>query len=183
MSTGTFVDGGVLIRLRGVFGVGAAVSSFTTSQTAAVTGTIPHPFFFNTLRPISGTTSPVERSETAIHIQAGYVISSKRVDVAITGGPTFFNVSQDLVADAMYTETYPYDTATFSAATISKASETTLGFNAGIDVGVKLSKNVGVGGLIRFSRASVNFPLPRTTSGVATDIGGVQFGGGVRFFF
>jgi len=183
VSSGKSFDGGVLIRVAGGFGVGAAVSSFTKSQTAAVTGTIPHPFFFNTLRPISGTSSSLERSETAIHIQAGYVISSKRVDVAITGGPSFFNVSQDLVADATYTEAYPYDTTTFSATTISKATATKLGFNVGADIGVKLSKNVGVGGLVRFSRASVTFPLARTTSGVTTDVGGPQVAGGVRFFF
>jgi hypothetical protein len=182
-SKGLYFDGGVLIRVKGGFGAGVAVSAFSRSDAASVTGTIPHPFFFNTARAISGTTSPLERSETAVHIQAAYVFVSGRVDVAIAGGPSFFNVSQDLVADATYAEAYPYDTATFSAATVSKVSATKLGFNAGVDVGVKLSKNVGVGGLIRFSRATVNFPLPNTASGVSTDVGGIQASGGVRFFF
>jgi len=180
---GQFFDGGVLIRVAGGFGVGATVSSFTKSQAATVTGTIPHPFFFITPRAISGTTSALERSETGVHIQAAYVISAPRVDVAISGGPTFFNVSQDLVADVAYSETYPYDAVTFTSATVTKVSATKIGFNAGVDVGVKLSKNFGVGGLVRFSRASVNLPLPNTTSGVSADVGGVQAGGGVRFFF
>ncbi len=180
---GQFFDGGVLIRVKGGFGVGAAVSAFSKSGAASVTGSIPHPFFFNTPRAISGTTSPLERRETAVHVQAAYVISSRRIDVAVAGGPTLFTVSQDLVADVAYSETYPYDTATFSSATISKVSATKLGFNAGADVGIKLSRNVGVGGLIRYSRASMNWPLPNAPSGVTADVGGVQAGGGVRFYF
>jgi len=180
---GQFFDGGVLIRVVKGFGVGATVSSFAKSEAATVTGTIPHPFFFNTPRAISGTTAALERSEVGIHIQAAYVVATPRVSVAIAGGPTFFHVSQDLVGDVAYTETYPYDTATFTSATVTTVSATRMGFNAGVDVGVKLSKNVGVGGLIRFSRASVVFPLANTASGVSADVGGVQAGGGVRFFF
>ena len=182
---GGFFDGGVLIRIRRGFGVGAAVSAFSKSSAASVSGTIPHPFFSNRLRPISGTTSPLERSETAVYIQAAYVVSSRRIDVAISGGPAFFNVKQDLVTDARYDskDDYPYDTATFEGAAISKAESRKVGFNVGADVGLKLSKNFGVGGLIRFSRASLTFPLANTASGVSTIAGGLHAGGGVRFFF
>ena len=178
-----FFDGGVLVRVKGGFGVGASVSMFTKSAAASVSGTIPHPFFFNTPRTLSGTTSPLERSETGIHAQAAYVASFRRVDVAIAGGPTFFRVSQDLVADATYTDAYPYDAVTFTGATVSKVSATKVGFNVSGDVSVKLSTHVGVGGLIRFSRATVDFPLTGTASGVSADVGGVQAGGGIRFYF
>jgi len=150
-----------------------------------VTGSIPHPFFFNTPRALSGTTSPLERSETAMHIQAAYVrlSKSKRIDVAIAGGPTFFTVSQELAADVTYTDAYPYDTLTFTGATSSKVSQTKVGFNAGVDIGWKLSDSFGVGGLVRFSRASLTFPLANTASGVSTTVGGLHAGGGVRFWF
>ena len=180
---GKFFDGGVLVRVKRGFGAGVAVSAFSGSDAASITGSIPHPFFFNTPRSIGGTTSPLERSETAVHVLAGYVIVSGRLDVAISGGPSFFNVSQELVADATYAEAYPYDTTAFSSATTTKVSLSKLGFNVGADVGVKLSKNVGVGGLIRYSRASMTFPLTNTAGGVSVDVGGVQAGGGVRFFF
>jgi hypothetical protein len=181
---GVFVDGGVIVRVgRSGFGLGAAVSSFTKSETASVTGTIPHPFFFNTPRAVSGTTSPLERSETAVHLQAAFIAKSKRRDVVIAGGPSFFNVSHDLVGNVTYTETYPYDTVAFTGATAAKASASKIGFNAGVDIGVKLSRNFGVGGVVRFSRATVNLPLANTTSRVNVDAGGVQAGGGVRFFF
>jgi hypothetical protein len=183
LPSGPLFDGGVLVRVKRGFGVGVAISSFSKSQTAAVTGSIPHPFFYNTPRSISGTSAALERSEAAVHIQAAYVISSKRFDVAISGGPSFFNVSQDAVGDATYTETYPYDAATFTAATVTKATATALGFNAGADIGYKLSKNVGVGALVRFSRATLSFPLANSAAGVSTDAGGPQLAGGVRFFF
>ena len=177
------IDGGVLIRVAGGFGVGVAISSFKKSATATVTGSIPHPFFFNRPRALTGTTSPLQRSETALHIQAAYVLSSGRLDVAIAGGPTLFTVSQDLIPDAPYTEAYPYDTVTFKDGTSSNVSQTKAGFNAGVDVGVKLSDSFGIGGLIRFSRATVAFPLSGASSGVSTTVGGLYAGGGIRFFF
>ena len=183
VSNGQLFDGGILVRVAGGIGVGVAVSSFSKSQTAPVTGTIPHPFFFNTPRSISGTTAALDRSEMVAHIQAAYVVSSKRFDVAISGGPSFFNVSQDLVADVTYADAYPYDSVTFTAATVTKVTATKIGFNAGADIGVKLSKNVGVGALVRFSRASLSFPLAGAATGVRADAGGLQVGGGLRLFF
>jgi hypothetical protein len=181
--TGPLFDGGILVRLKGNFGVGVALSSFNKGKDASVAGSIPHPFFFNTPRTINGTAGSLERTEFAAHIQAAYVIPSSRFDIVISGGPTVFNVKQDLVSSATFTETYPYDTATFGTATTTKATGTKLGFNAGVDVGVRLSRNFGVGALLRFSRASLTLPLTGSSSGVSVDAGGLQVGGGVRFYF
>jgi hypothetical protein len=115
--------------------------------------------------------------------RSAYVIVSNRMDLALSAGPSFFSVSQDLVSDVVFSETYPYDTATFTSATITKATATKIGFNAGADVGIKLSKNFGVGGLVRYSKASVVLPLANATAGISTDAGGLQAAGGVRFFF
>ena len=41
-----------------------------------------------------------------------------------------------------------------------------MGYNAGADVGFKLSKNVGVGGLIRYSHATLTFPLTGSANGI-----------------
>src|SRR6185295_2255115 len=58
--SGPMFDGGVLVRIFRGFGVGAAFSSFSKSSAGAVTGTVPHPFFFNTPRTISGTATSLE---------------------------------------------------------------------------------------------------------------------------
>jgi hypothetical protein len=181
VSGGPMFDGGVAVRMAKNFGLGVAVSSFNRKNDAAVSGTIPHPFFYNTTRAISGTAPGLERSEVAAHIQAVYVMSGRKTDLAIAGGPSWFNVNQDLVTDVAYTESYPYDTAAFASATTSRVTQSKLGFNIGADIGVHLSRNLGVGGLVRFSRASVT--LGANGVSVTADAGGLQVGGGLRVFF
>ena len=51
------------------------------------------------------------------------------------------------------------------------------GFNVGADVGYFFTKNVGVGGIIRFSQTKVTFSLGEV------DAGGAMVGGGVRLRF
>jgi len=181
--SGPLFDGGMIVRLKGNFGVGFAVSSYAKSKDASVSGSIPHPFFFNTFRNISGTAGSLQRRELAAHIQAAYVISSNRFDVVLSGGPTFFDVRQDLVSSVTFTDTYPYDTATFGSASITRATGTKVGYNVGVDVGVTLARNFGVGALFRFSRATLTLPLEGSSSGVAVDAGGPQVAGGLRFYF
>ena len=181
--SGMAFDGGILVRVAGNFGVGVAVSSFTKQQDAAVTGTAPHPFFYNTSRSISGTAQSLRRNELVAHIQAAYVVIAGKLDVAVSGGPSFFSVKQDLVSDVTFADSYPYDSATFTTASSTKVSATRVGFNAGVDVGVRLSTNVGVGGLVRFSKVSLAFPLAGSASNVTADAGGIQAGGGLRLFF
>ena len=180
---GKLFDGGLMYRLAGNFGVGVALSSFSERHDAAVTGSIPHPFFFNTPRQLTGTATSLERSEFAANIQVAYLYQSRRYEVVISGGPTVFRVSQDLVSNATYTDAYPHDTVTFTSATTVKGEGTKTGFNIGADIGYKLSRSVGVGGLARFSRATLSLPLTGSASDVSVDAGGLQVAGGVRFYF
>ena len=97
-------------------------------------------------------------------------------------GPSWFNVNQDLVTDVAYTELYPYDAAAFSSATVSRATKSKVGYNVSADVGLRLSRNVGVGGIVRFSRASLDLVAANATT-AKVDAGGLQVGGGLRVFF
>ena len=54
--------------------------------------------------------------------------------------------------------------------------------SAGV-VGFRLSHSVGVGGLVRYLRASLSLPLTDSASDVSIGAGGMQVGGGVRFYF
>src|SRR5262249_1711439 len=124
----------------------------------------------------------LERNELATHIQAVYVVPRGKLDVAIAGGPSWFNVKQDLVTDVIYTETYPYDVATFTSATTNRATKSAVGFTVGVDVGIRFNAIVGVGGLVRFTRAPTDLSA---ANGVAVKVnaGGVQVGGGLRVYF
>src|ERR1051325_1970526 len=181
--SGAFFDGAVTLKVSGGFGIAVGASIFNRSQTASIAGTIPSPVMFGRQRPITGTSAPLERNEIAGHLDAAYVLSAGRIDLVVAGGPAFFTVSQDLVENVTYAESPTTDTVTFTGAVVSKAMATALGFDAGVDVGVKLSKNVGIGAVVRYSRASVTFPLANTAAGAHVDAGGTHAGAGLRFYF
>ena len=179
---GPMFDGGVAVRIVRNLGLGVSVSSFNGTFDAAVSATLPHPFFFSTIRAIAGT-AQLEREELAAHVQAVFVVPvGRRIDIAVEGGPSWFSVSQDLVVGVAYTEDYPYDEASFSSATVSRVKRSQLGFNAGADVAVHLTRHFGLGAMVRYSRASVELAGANSVS-VTVDAGGLQVGGGLRVFF
>src|SRR6185295_12014494 len=104
-------------------------------------------------------------------------------DVMLYGGPSLFTVRQTLVTDVTYSESFPFDTATFTGAqTTESTSKTEVGFHIGGDVAWKFTRNVGIGGMVRFARAEAT--LNATNNSLVTvDIGGLQFGGGIRLAF
>ena len=184
VGTGRSFDGGVLVGVIGRISAGVAVSTVVKRQDGAFAVTVPHPFFTNTPRSIAGTASGLERNELVTHIQGAYVMSSGgKVDIVLSGGPSWFHVKQDLVSDVTVAETFPYNTVAFVAASSTTISTTKIGFNAGADVGVRLSRNVGVGGLVRFSRASVEFQSADDATAVTSRFGGIQLAVGLRLFF
>jgi hypothetical protein len=184
VGSGVFFDGGALIRVGGGLHAGVAVSSFMKQNDGDIASTIPHPFFYNTPRAVSGVAGGLERSEVVTHVQAAYVIQLGRsIDIAVSAGPSWFHVSQDLVTGITFAERYPYDVVTFTAASTASTTADSVGINAGVDVGVKLSKNIGLGGLVRYSHTSVEFPLSGALTSPKSDAGGFQVGGGLRLYF
>ncbi len=180
------VSGGV--RVAPYFALGVGVSRFTIEETASVSAQLPHPFFFNRdgsnrYRSISGASPPLTREETAIHLQALVVLPVTRsFTVTGFGGPTFFEVQQQLVTDVNFTHAYPYDSAEFSSAVTSRQSSDATGFNVGVDIAFYFTGNVGVGWLTRYSRATVELP---SASGETLDIeaGGLHTAVGLRLRF
>jgi hypothetical protein len=181
---GLLVDGGVRYRIAGDFGVGVAVSWFSTKDDATVNATLPHPFFFRTPRSIEGTATGLRREEIVTHLQATYSIRpSTRLEVTVAGGPSFFRARQAFVENVTYTDSYPYDAPALTAASSTRVRGHRTGFNAGADVGLRLSRHAGIGGLVRFSRARIRFVLPNGGTTATSDAGGVQVAGGVRLYF
>jgi hypothetical protein len=179
---GTLFDAGAMVRLIGYFGMGFALSVVTHDADATVTASIPHPFFFNRLRSIEGTAS-MSRRETAAHIQAVFLVPGPRLDVMVYGGPSLFTLRQTLVTDVTYSESFPFDTATFTGALTAEAtSKTETGFHIGGDVAWKFTRNVGVGGMVRYARAQATLNATNNAP-ITVDVGGLQFGGGIRLAF
>ena len=184
VGSGLTIDGGVLFRVGAGFHIGVAVSSFSKRRDGSVAATIPHPFFFNKPRPIDGTAPNLERNELVTHLQAAYVLSPGKLDIALSAGPSWFSVKQGLVTGVTFTEIYPYDTTTFAAAsTTSVRASSKVGFNVGLDIGVRLSKKVGVGALARFSQTTVEFPVAGAATNPTSRAGGVEAAAGLRLYF
>jgi hypothetical protein len=174
VQSGPTIDAGGALRLWKGLGAGAAFTTFKDERDITIEGTLPHPFFFDRQRPISGT-APGTREETAVHVNAVYFLPvSPKFQVLVFGGPSFFTVKQSVVGPINYAEAFPYDTVTFTSATVREEKESKVGFNVGADVGFYFSKYIGVGGIVRFSRASIPFSLGER------DAGGAEVGGGVR---
>lgn len=168
------LDAGGAVRLWRDLGVGVAVSTFKDDRDITIEGTLPHPFFFDRPRAISGVT-PGTREEIAVHLNAVYfATASPKFQALIFGGASFFSVTQSVVTSVNYSETYPYDTASFTSAVVREEKESKVGFNVGADIAYYFSRYFGVGGIVRFSKASVPFSIGDL------DVGGASVGGGVR---
>ena len=180
---GFIFDAGGGVRLWKNLGAGVAVSYFTRDDAAATTSSFPHPFFFEQPREVTGDGTGVKRSETAVHVQAMYLINpGGRLRLVLSGGPSFFTVEQDLVTDVTISESYPFDTATFASAQKTRDKASAPAFNAGADVMWMFSSRLGVGGVIRFSRTSIDLDAPGGRT-ISVDAGGLYAGGGVRLLF
>ena len=179
---GPLFDAGVGFRIWNGLGAGIAISRFTVDSTGQAEATLPHPLVFQRNRQISGETTGITREETGIHIQAQYHLPPfGRVYVTLAGGPSVLDIQQSIVTDVNYTEEFPYDTATYVGVDSQRVSGTATGFNAGTDVRWMFTRNIGVGGLVRYTRASVD--LTRNGRTVKVDAGGTQVGGGIRLAF
>ena len=171
-------------RIKGPLAVGVGVTRFSRSTPIALSAQVPHPFFFNTPRTVEGDIGGVKREELAVHIQArGVFPVGDRLQVMVFGGPSFFTVKQGMVTDFNFTETYPYDSATFSSGVTTEAKESKVGVNVGGDVAFFFSRQVGVGFGVQYSGTTVELPSAASGSTADVKVGGVQAGGGLRLRF
>ena len=175
-------DVGASVRLVKGLAVGIAYSSLSHTVGGTVDAQIPHPFYYSKLRDIGGNISGLNETEKAVHVAVFYFIPLGRLDLGVFGGPSRFDVKQDLITDVTYTELYPFDTATFASAPTTSVTRTAMGYNLGADVTWRLSRVVGVGGLIRFATASTKLEVAPGNE-VTTDVGGLQTGVGLRLIF
>ena len=164
------------------FGVGLAFTSSKNTNTAAITGSIPHPFLFDRRRNLSSSLDELEHKEQVVHLQAWYFVPvAEKVEIGLFLGPSFYRVTQDYVTGlGQFTESSSFDTVSLpvSRATAKKSQ---VGYNIGADATYAITPNVGVGALLRFTRASPELDLGSTT--MTMNVGDIQVGGGIRFRF
>jgi hypothetical protein len=177
------VTGRAGVRLSGNFGLGVGVSRFRRAGEAAITARLPHPFHFNQFRNVSGTAPNLTREEIMASAEVSWLVRpAKALDLMLFAGPAYFTTYQGMVTLPRYAETYPFDTATFTGAESRVVRKSGVGFTAGLDLSYLIDKHVGIGSLVRFSRATATFSAA-PGSAASARLGGVQASAGIRIRF
>jgi len=176
------VQFGVVHNLFSNFSVGAAFHNVDTTATESFTTEIPHPFYFNRPRNLSGERTDLSYKERAFHFLVGFMKTSGPVVVSVTGGPSYLLTKTEIINDFTFSQDYPYDSVSLVSTDARTYDANKLGFNVGALVGVRLHDNIAVGADLRFSRAK---PAFTTTSGneIEFDAGGMWVGAGVQILF
>jgi hypothetical protein len=171
------------VRIRPRLAVGVGVSRFSHATPTALAASIPHPFFFDRDRAVQAEVGGLSREELAVHVQARAVVPlSGRLQASVFGGPSFFRVKQDIVNDFTYADAYPFDVATFASGVTGSVSESAVGVNVGADLSYFFTPQLGVGGMVQFTGASVDMPSAGAGT-IEVSAGKFQAGAGLRLRF
>lgn len=180
LRTGVNVDGGARVRITRTLSLGAFGFIASSSASGTLDARIPHPFYFGQARSLSGDLSRLSHLERGVHLELAYPVSIKRGrEITVFGGPSIINARQELATDLRYSESYPFDTASYSSAIVTQSSKTVMGANAGADVTWRLSRSVRGGALVRYTFANLSLS-PATGNTVDMHAGGFQVAGSLR---
>lgn len=166
------VSGGATVWKHLAVGVG--FSSFSSTSGSTATASIPSPLFFNQHVTSSQTVDNLKRTDHGVHLMAIWTMPvTNKIDVAFSAGPSFIKVSQDLVATVAVVE----GTQNFTPV-VSTDTGTAKGANVGIDGTYLITRNIGIGLLIRYAGGTVDLE-----SASAVKAGGFQAAIGARLRF
>jgi hypothetical protein len=189
-SSGSLFDVGIGFRVWRNASVGVSYHQEQNTADISVTGTVPHPVFFNQPRSFSVTAGEADfRKEKAVHLQFGWMMPfGEKLDVLLFGGPSWFRLEQPVVENVPQT-TIADQSAPFLQVTIDPEvairKKSPVGFNVGADATYIVWQNdsvrLGAGAFVRYALAKTNVLLLQTEQ--KTDVGGVQFGFGGRLRF
>ena len=185
-TSGSLFDVGIGVRVFKNFTVGAAYHQEQNDTDGTLTGSIPSPIFFNRPRPLNETVTGLDRKEMATHLVLGWIVPiGTKFDVMVSGGPSFFRITQDTVSDVTISEPGGSYTTVKANPEILERSKSVTGFNVGMDATYIVWSNdsirLGAGGFVRFTQASTEIEMLATSQ--PTDVGGLQFGFGGRIRF
>jgi hypothetical protein len=149
------------------------VSTFNGSGEAAAIAAIPDPAVAGqpTLKEFDPSAfGDLSRTTVAVNFQAVWTRPiNDRFDVAVFGGPSILNVSQDLPSVTPDAAANPL---------VISESATGAGGNVGVDVAYRVNARYRVGAFVRYLGGSVDLP-----SVADLTVGGVEVAGGIRLRF
>ncbi|MXZ73416.1 MAG: hypothetical protein F4Z04_18200 [Acidobacteria bacterium] len=171
-------------RLGGYFGLGLGFSRIDKPMTVQLDARVPHPYILSFPREFETFITGLTRREMGIDVQGQYWRAlTDRLLLRGFAGPTIFIARQDAVTHIGTGDVMPsFDQAFLTGHRVAVARATKLGYNIGADVTWLLNDRVGLGGGVRYSRASItSHDIPRTP--VPFALGGPNLAGGLRLRF
>jgi opacity protein-like surface antigen len=182
-SQAPFFDIGGGFRIAGNFGFGFAYSRLSATGAADVTAQVPSPIYYDRPRTSSATVNDLEHVEDGYHFQALWMLPlTDRVDILLSGGPSWFSLTQGIVTSPQIAEVGPPYTSVNVTVSQSTTSGSQIGFNVGADLTYRFANNVGIGAMVRYTSATVGL-TPQGGEPSDVKVGGFQFGGGLRLRF
>jgi hypothetical protein len=145
-----------------------------SNSDSSVVAVIPDPLIFDRPKTVTATQTGLGHSEDGFHLQAVWFLPiDDKIDVAVSIGPSFIKVKQELVSGF----TIPAGTQNL-ALTVGSEEGTATGINVGVDGSYLFTRNFGVGLFLRYAGGSVDLP-----SVPDLHVGGFQIGLGARVRF
>ncbi len=186
VSTGAMLDLAVGGRVTGPFTFGLGYQRASSSDPATVSGTAPHPIFFDRPRAFTQTVPDLTRTEQALHFSVGYLVMvGEKLDLHITAGPSQFRFTQQVPGTVGIEETSGQFTAVRPVVGVVTRKRNDWGAHVAADVSYpvyELGQTIfRVGAFLRYAEASSDFQV--VSNSVKTDLGGFQMGAGVRVRF
>jgi hypothetical protein len=179
----TFDVSGMVRVWRGLL-VGAGYSGLNTETTSDYTLLVPHPLYYNQPRTVTGDVETPNYREGSLNLFVGYTFPlSDRLDVTAFAGPSFFTVEQAFATGVRYTESAPAYTITVDEVRTTNVKESAPGVMVGGDVTYMFSRFVGAGFFARYNAATLRVTPSGGGEPTDIDLGGLQWGGGIRFRF
>ena len=183
------VDAGGVVRIWRGLEIGASYTQVGASASAVVTGTVPHPLDTGRDRTAPAQTLALPHRQRATHFYAAWRFRPRRLwSLALSAGPTYFNLRQGVVANLIASEAGgpPFAGVDLRIDT-GEHTRNGAGFNAGLDVTYMLKPEgwgpgLGVGYFIRLTLGSVDVPSTTRVQD-SYHVGGVQTGAGLRLLF
>ncbi len=186
-TSGGFPDFTAGARVVRNFGLGIGFNQLSTETSSALSASVPHPLFYDQPRAATASIDGLKHSERALHLMALYVLPlSDKFDVMLSAGPTFFSVEQDtpnLAAVQIGADVAPYTAVSMTSVGKVTTKESKVGLNVGVDATIRVTKNVGFGGFVRYAAASIDVTPTGLSEAIKVEVGGMQYGGGIRIRF
>ena len=164
--------------------LGASYTQLSKADSTVLTGRVPHPTSTNAPRTIDPQTLALVHQERATHVFAAWAVPlDEKMTLSLFGGPSFFALTQGVVTGVHLSEIGgpPWPEVRVGDVSSGEFKKNGVGVHAGVDFRYMFTRWLGIGGFVRYSKASVD--LVSAEGNRPLDVGGVQSGGGLRVRF